>query len=169
MQKSLSVLNCAFVTHRTTLGCQQECPVCSPPRLWQILQETLWVCPVDISGCCYITENLWRCCCSCICKAFLLVVSRQTCHHDCWHQLPFCLFQPVIRCRPRSLFRSPSMPSPVSRLSIKRPDCPADENTPVRVKRRRSLAGTQVTNLEQSPESPQMVSPHSAPKLFLMG
>lgn len=63
---------------------------------------------------------------------------------------------PVIRCRPRSLFRSPSMPSPVSRLSVKRPDCPEDENTPVRVKRRRSLAGTQVTNLEQNPESPRM-------------
>lgn len=63
---------------------------------------------------------------------------------------------PVIRCRPRSLFRSPSMPSPVSRPSVKRPDCPTDENTPVRVKRRRSLAGTQVTVLEQNPESPRM-------------
>lgn len=64
----------------------------------------------------------------------------------------------MIRCRPRSLFRSPSMPSPVSRPSIKRPDCPGDETTPVRVKRRRSLAGTHVTNLEQNPESPRMVS-----------
>lgn len=63
---------------------------------------------------------------------------------------------PVIRGWRRSLFRSPSMPSPVSRPSIKRPDCPADENTPVRVKRRRSLAGTQVTTLEQNPESPRM-------------
>nr|XP_046269302.1 M-phase inducer phosphatase 2 [Scatophagus argus] len=63
---------------------------------------------------------------------------------------------PVIRCRPRSLFRSPSMPNPVSRPSVKRPDCPADETTPVRVKRRRSLAGTQVTTLEQNPESPRM-------------
>ncbi|XP_073340579.1 M-phase inducer phosphatase 2 [Pagrus major] len=63
---------------------------------------------------------------------------------------------PVIRCRPRSLFRSPSMPSPVSRPSVKRPDCPGDENTPVRVKRRRSLAGTHVTTLEQNPESPRM-------------
>ncbi|KAM6969477.1 M-phase inducer phosphatase 2 [Tautogolabrus adspersus] len=63
---------------------------------------------------------------------------------------------PVIRCRPRSLFRSPSMPSPVSRPCAKRPDCPTDENTPVRVKRRRSLAGTQVTSLEQNPESPRM-------------
>uniref|UniRef100_A0A669F2I4 M-phase inducer phosphatase n=1 Tax=Oreochromis niloticus TaxID=8128 RepID=A0A669F2I4_ORENI len=64
---------------------------------------------------------------------------------------------PVIRCRPRSLFRSPSMPSPVSRPSVKRADRPGDENTPVRVKRRRSLAGTQVTTLEQNPESPRMV------------
>ncbi|XP_030574683.1 M-phase inducer phosphatase 2 isoform X2 [Archocentrus centrarchus] len=63
---------------------------------------------------------------------------------------------PVVRCRPRSLFRSPSMPSPVSRPSIKRSDRPGDENTPVRVKRRRSLAGTQVTTMEQSPESPRM-------------
>lgn len=65
---------------------------------------------------------------------------------------------PVIRCRPRSLFRSPSMPSPVSRPCAKRPDCPRDENTPVRVKRRRSLAGTQPTTLEQNPESPRMSS-----------
>lgn len=63
---------------------------------------------------------------------------------------------PVIRCRPRNLFRSPSMPSPASRPSVKRPDCPGDENTPARVKRRRSLAGTQVTILEQDPESPRM-------------
>lgn len=62
---------------------------------------------------------------------------------------------PIIRCRPRNLFRSPSMPSPVSRPSIKRPDCSGDENTPVRVKRRRSLAGTQVTTMEQDPESPR--------------
>lgn len=62
---------------------------------------------------------------------------------------------PVIRCRPRSLFRSPSMPSPVSRPAVKRPDCPGDDATPVRVKRRRSLAGSQVTTLEQNPESPR--------------
>lgn len=50
---------------------------------------------------------------------------------------------PVIRCRPRGLFRSPSMPSPVGGrgLPLKRPECPRDENTPVRVKRRRSVAG----------------------------
>ncbi|KAK5857772.1 hypothetical protein PBY51_010992 [Eleginops maclovinus] len=64
---------------------------------------------------------------------------------------------PVIRCRPRSLFRSPSMPSPLpSRPCAKRPDCPADDNTPVRVKRRRSLAGTQVTSPERNSESPRV-------------
>ncbi|XP_031733256.1 M-phase inducer phosphatase 2 isoform X3 [Anarrhichthys ocellatus] len=64
---------------------------------------------------------------------------------------------PVIRCRPRSLFRSPSMPSPLPlRLCAKRPDCSGDENTPVRVKRRRSVAGTQVTTVEQNPESPRL-------------
>ncbi|KAF7653956.1 hypothetical protein LDENG_00076620 [Lucifuga dentata] len=61
---------------------------------------------------------------------------------------------PVIHCRPRSLFRSPFTPSPLSRPAVKRPDRPGDENTPVRVKRRRSVAGTQVTSLEQDPESP---------------
>lgn len=62
---------------------------------------------------------------------------------------------PVIRCRPRGLFRADSMPSPVARHTAKRPDCPRDENTPVRVKRRRSLAGSQVTNQEdiESPRS----------------
>lgn len=73
---------------------------------------------------------------------------------------------PVIRCRPRSLFRSPSMPSPVSRPSVKRPDCPGDENTPIRVKRRRSLAGTQVTTLEQNPESPRTSSMLQRSKSF---
>ncbi|XP_075905641.1 M-phase inducer phosphatase 1-like [Nelusetta ayraudi] len=61
----------------------------------------------------------------------------------------------VIRYRPRTLFRSPSMPSPVSRPCAKRPDCPGDENTPVRVKRRRSLAGSLDSSLQQSPDSPK--------------
>ncbi|XP_019746127.1 M-phase inducer phosphatase 2 [Hippocampus comes] len=54
---------------------------------------------------------------------------------------------PAIRWRPRSLFRSPSMPSPcVSRPCAKRPDCPRDDNSaPVQVKRRRSLARSEVT------------------------
>lgn len=49
---------------------------------------------------------------------------------------------PVIGCRPRGLFRSPPVASPVGRAQLKRPDRPREENTPVRVKRRRSLAGT---------------------------
>uniref|UniRef100_A0A671TAN4 M-phase inducer phosphatase n=1 Tax=Sinocyclocheilus anshuiensis TaxID=1608454 RepID=A0A671TAN4_9TELE len=58
-------------------------------------------------------------------------------------------YSPVVRCRPRGLFRSPSMPNPVGRIPLKRPERPQDENTPVRVKRRRSLAGTQVAPTEQ--------------------
>ncbi|XP_077419697.1 M-phase inducer phosphatase 2 isoform X2 [Vanacampus margaritifer] len=66
---------------------------------------------------------------------------------------------PVIRWRPRSLFRSPSMPSPsVSRPCAKRPDYPSDDSTPVQVKRRRSLARTDVTSEEQDVHSPKM--PH---------
>ncbi|XP_064190806.1 M-phase inducer phosphatase 2 [Anguilla rostrata] len=56
---------------------------------------------------------------------------------------------PVIRCRPRGLFRSPSLPSPPGRAPLKRPDRPQDENTPVRVKRRRSVAGSQVCPPEE--------------------
>lgn len=63
----------------------------------------------------------------------------------------------------RNLFRSPSVPSPGSRPCAKRPDCPGDEATPIRVKRRRSLAGSQVTTQEQNPESPRAVSPPSVP------
>lgn len=63
---------------------------------------------------------------------------------------------PLIRLR-RGLFRSPSMPSPGSR-PVKRPDCSLDDTTTGRVKRRRSLAGTQVSILEQDPESPRMRS-----------
>ncbi|XP_056104000.1 M-phase inducer phosphatase 2 [Rhinichthys klamathensis goyatoka] len=64
---------------------------------------------------------------------------------------------PVIRCRPRGLFRSPSMPSPGGRFPLKRPERPQDENTPVRVKRRRSLAGTQVAPAEQEDVIPHQV------------
>ncbi|XP_065153176.1 M-phase inducer phosphatase 2 [Paramisgurnus dabryanus] len=64
---------------------------------------------------------------------------------------------PVIRCRPRGLFRSPSMPNPGGRIPLKRPERPQDENTPVRVKRRRSLAGTQVAPSEQEDVMPHQV------------
>ncbi|XP_062851158.1 M-phase inducer phosphatase 2 [Trichomycterus rosablanca] len=56
-----------------------------------------------------------------------------------------------VRCRPRGLFRSPSMPA-VGRAALKRPDRPRDENTPVRVKRRRSVAGSHVMAMEQEDE-----------------
>ncbi|XP_061552169.1 M-phase inducer phosphatase 2 [Phycodurus eques] len=63
---------------------------------------------------------------------------------------------PVISWRPRSLFRSPSMPSPsVSRACTKRPDCPGDDNTPARVKRRRSLACSEGDKEERDTSSPQ--------------
>jgi len=51
------------------------------------------------------------------------------------------------------------MPSPGGRIPLKRPERPQDENTPVRVKRRRSLAGTQVALAEQDDVIHQ-VSPH---------
>ncbi|XP_077394903.1 M-phase inducer phosphatase 2 isoform X2 [Festucalex cinctus] len=64
---------------------------------------------------------------------------------------------PESRWRPRSLFRSPSMPSPsVSRPCAKRPDYPRDDgNTPVQVKRRRSLARSDVASEEQDVRSPK--------------
>lgn len=49
---------------------------------------------------------------------------------------------PEVRGRPRGLFRSPTIPSPEVRALLKRPECPRDGTTPVRVKRRRSLAST---------------------------
>ncbi|XP_053088803.1 M-phase inducer phosphatase 2 isoform X3 [Pangasianodon hypophthalmus] len=61
-----------------------------------------------------------------------------------------------VRCRPRGLFRSPSMPTG-GRAPLKRPDRPRDENTPVRVKRRRSVAGSHVTATEQEDAIPQQV------------
>ncbi|KAM9477936.1 M-phase inducer phosphatase 2 isoform 2-T2 [Clarias gariepinus] len=61
-----------------------------------------------------------------------------------------------VRCRPRGLFRSPSMPTG-GRAPLKRPDRPRDENTPVRVKRRRSVAGSHFTTLEQEDPFPQQV------------
>lgn len=52
------------------------------------------------------------------------------------------------------------MPSPGGRVPLKRPERPQDENTPVRVKRRRSLAGTQVALTEHEDVIPHQVSPH---------
>ncbi|XP_045063377.1 M-phase inducer phosphatase 2 [Coregonus clupeaformis] len=58
---------------------------------------------------------------------------------------------PVVGCRPRGLFRSPSMPSQVGRVPLKRPQ---DQNTPVRVKRQRSLVETRATTMDQDDRSP---------------
>ncbi|GAA6103303.1 M-phase inducer phosphatase 2 [Tachysurus ichikawai] len=63
-----------------------------------------------------------------------------------------------VRCQPRGLFRSPSMPTG-GRAPLKRPDRPRDDNTPVRVKRRRSVAGSHVTAMEQDDAVPQQVRP----------
>ncbi|KAK6304922.1 hypothetical protein J4Q44_G00255080 [Coregonus suidteri] len=64
----------------------------------------------------------------------------------------------VVGCRPRGLFRSPSMPSQLGRAPLKRPERPRDENTPVRVKRRRSLAETHITTVDQDDCSPRKMS-----------
>lgn len=90
----------------------------------------------------------------------------------CWHLNMGCIcsatvmckvnvlflffYNKPVRCRPRGLFRSPSMPTG-GRAPLKRPDRPRDENTPVRVKRRRSVAGSHVTAMEQDEAGPQQV------------
>lgn len=50
--------------------------------------------------------------------------------------------RPAKRSKCRQLFRSPSMPSSVIRPILKRIDRPPDRDTPVKTKRRRSVAGT---------------------------
>lgn len=60
----------------------------------------------------------------------------------------------TLRCRPRGLFRSPSMPVG-TRPTLKRSDRTGDENTPVRVKRRRSVAGSHVEQEDFVPHQVQ--------------
>ncbi|XP_028816335.1 M-phase inducer phosphatase 1-like [Denticeps clupeoides] len=55
---------------------------------------------------------------------------------------------PVIHCRPHGLFRSPSMPNPQAWSQLKRV-APPNENTPVRVKRRRILADTYIPMMHE--------------------
>ncbi|XP_052636871.1 LOW QUALITY PROTEIN: M-phase inducer phosphatase 2 [Harpia harpyja] len=50
--------------------------------------------------------------------------------------------RPVKRSKRQQLFRSPSMPTSVIRPILKRIDRPQDRDTPVKTKRRRSVAGT---------------------------
>ncbi|XP_043920012.1 M-phase inducer phosphatase 2 isoform X2 [Protopterus annectens] len=56
----------------------------------------------------------------------------------------------IIKTRPRGLFRSPSMPNSGIRPPLKRVERPADEDTPVKIKRRKSICVTQETQ-EQKP------------------
>ncbi|XP_023655703.1 M-phase inducer phosphatase 2 [Paramormyrops kingsleyae] len=57
-------------------------------------------------------------------------------------------FASPMSCRPRGLFRSPSLPSS-TRPVLKRADRPGDDIAPVRVKRRRSMAGSPRTSEEE--------------------
>ncbi|XP_064367780.1 M-phase inducer phosphatase 2 [Dromaius novaehollandiae] len=60
--------------------------------------------------------------------------------------------RPGKRGKCRQLFRSPSMPSSVIRPILKRIDRPPDRDTPVKTKRRRSVAGTPA---EERPAEPK--------------
>ncbi|MGH0174796.1 UNVERIFIED_CONTAM: hypothetical protein FKN15_069188 [Acipenser sinensis] len=63
----------------------------------------------------------------------------------------------LIHSRPRSLFRSPSLPCSATRPPLKRPERPRDENTPMKIKRRKSLAGS-VAREEDKEEDAQVKS-----------
>ncbi|XP_034959589.2 M-phase inducer phosphatase 2 [Zootoca vivipara] len=60
----------------------------------------------------------------------------------------------------RRLFRSPSMPSAVIRPILKRLDRPQDKETPVKSKRRKSLAGGAIEEKEEEPK-PRLVRSRS--------
>ncbi|MGH0137764.1 UNVERIFIED_CONTAM: hypothetical protein FKN15_064591 [Acipenser sinensis] len=62
----------------------------------------------------------------------------------------------LIRSRPRTLFRSPSLPCSATRPALKRPERPRDECSPVKIKRRKSLAGS-VAREEDEDEEAQAV------------
>ncbi|XP_067154521.1 M-phase inducer phosphatase 2 [Apteryx mantelli] len=61
--------------------------------------------------------------------------------------------RPAKRGKCRQLFRSPSMPSSVIRPILKRLDRPLDRDTPVKTKRRRSVAGTPVEEKMAEPKA----------------
>ncbi|XP_054846484.1 M-phase inducer phosphatase 2-like isoform X2 [Eublepharis macularius] len=67
-------------------------------------------------------------------------------------------FSPALRCasKCRRLFRSPSMPSSVIRPILKRLDRPQDRDTPVKTKRRKSLAGSTIPEKAEEPK-PRLV------------
>uniref|UniRef100_A0A8D0LA87 M-phase inducer phosphatase n=1 Tax=Sphenodon punctatus TaxID=8508 RepID=A0A8D0LA87_SPHPU len=59
---------------------------------------------------------------------------------------------PLIHSKCRRLFRSPSMPSSVLRPILKRLDRPQGKDTPVKSKRRKSLAGTAIEEKAEEPK-----------------
>ncbi|XP_050770475.1 M-phase inducer phosphatase 2, partial [Gymnogyps californianus] len=61
--------------------------------------------------------------------------------------------RPVKRSKCRQLFRSPSMPSSVIRPILKRIDRPQDRDTPIKTKRRRSVAGTPSEEVVAEPKA----------------
>ncbi|XP_054681406.1 M-phase inducer phosphatase 2 [Grus americana] len=61
--------------------------------------------------------------------------------------------RPAKRSKCRQLFRSPSMPSSVIRPILKRLDRPQDRDTPVKTKRRRSVAGTPGEEAAEEPKA----------------
>ncbi|XP_061439613.1 M-phase inducer phosphatase 2 [Rhineura floridana] len=67
---------------------------------------------------------------------------------------------PVEAGKCRRLFRSPSMPSAVIRPILKRLDRPQDRETPVKTKRRKSLAGSTIVEKAEEPK-PRQVRSHS--------
>uniref|UniRef100_A0A8D0HIW3 Cell division cycle 25B n=1 Tax=Sphenodon punctatus TaxID=8508 RepID=A0A8D0HIW3_SPHPU len=60
--------------------------------------------------------------------------------------------KPLIHSKCRRLFRSPSMPSSVLRPILKRLDRPQGKDTPVKSKRRKSLAGTAIEEKAEEPK-----------------
>ncbi|KAJ7326607.1 hypothetical protein JRQ81_016366 [Phrynocephalus forsythii] len=73
-----------------------------------------------------------------------------------------CMVTPVGASKCRRLFRSPSMPSTVIRPILKRLDRPQDKerDTPVKTKRRKSLAGNSIAEAPEEPK-PRLVRSRS--------
>ncbi|XP_074759786.1 M-phase inducer phosphatase 2 isoform X4 [Athene noctua] len=68
---------------------------------------------------------------------------------------------PTKRGKCRQLFRSPSMPSSVLRPILKRVERPQDRDTPVKAKRRRSVAGTGTPSQAAEPKTPRLLRSRS--------
>uniref|UniRef100_A0A8C0FXI9 protein-tyrosine-phosphatase n=1 Tax=Bubo bubo TaxID=30461 RepID=A0A8C0FXI9_BUBBB len=68
---------------------------------------------------------------------------------------------PMKRGKCRQLFRSPSMPSSIIRPILKRIERPQDRDTPVKAKRRRSVAGTGTPGEAAEPKTPRLLRSRS--------